>query len=218
MHELAITRSLLDLVLAEATKAEASRIVAITVVLGEMSGVLDEYVKRYGWDAVFPVARTDIGNSAVIPEVGDPELARAYAIKGTEIMIRYMTGAGAGYSRRDLQAACQACKYYGLYVNNALHYINGVEIDLGAGGSAIISPTGDIVEEAASNGETLVMGTIPIANYRAKHTIPEIPKDMLQHVYDEYVPRYPPNSYLTTKSLPNSMVDGIRHYKSVANW
>ena len=45
MHELAITRSLLDLVLAEAAKAEASRIMAITVVLGEMSGVLDEYVK-----------------------------------------------------------------------------------------------------------------------------------------------------------------------------
>lgn len=178
--------------------------------------VLDEYVKRYGWNAVFPIARTDIGNLAVIPEVGDPELARAYGIKGTEIMIRYMTGAGAGYSRLGLQAACRASQYYGLYVNNALHYVDGIEVDIGAGGSAIISPMGSIVEEATSNNETLVTGTIPIADYRAKHTIPEIPKDLFQHVYEEYVPRYPANSFL--KSLPNSMADGIRHYKSVANW
>jgi hydrogenase nickel incorporation protein HypA/HybF len=45
MHELAITRSLLDLVLEEAAKANASKVLKINVVLGEMSGVVDRFVE-----------------------------------------------------------------------------------------------------------------------------------------------------------------------------
>ena len=45
MHELAITQSLLDLVLEEAAKAGASKVLKINVVLGEMSGVVDQFVE-----------------------------------------------------------------------------------------------------------------------------------------------------------------------------
>lgn len=45
MHELAITQSLLDLVLEEAARAGASRVQKINVVLGEMSGVIDRFIE-----------------------------------------------------------------------------------------------------------------------------------------------------------------------------
>lgn len=45
MHEMAITTSMLDLVLAEATKAGASKVVAVNVVIGEMSGVVDRFIQ-----------------------------------------------------------------------------------------------------------------------------------------------------------------------------
>ena len=47
MHEMAITRSMLDLVLEEAAKAEARKVTEINVVLGEMSGVVDRCVSFY---------------------------------------------------------------------------------------------------------------------------------------------------------------------------
>jgi len=43
MHELSVTMSLLDLVLEEAAKAGASKIVGANIVLGEMTGIIDHY-------------------------------------------------------------------------------------------------------------------------------------------------------------------------------
>ena len=47
MHELSVTQSMLDLVLEEAKKSQAQRIRKINLVLGEMSGIVDECVDFY---------------------------------------------------------------------------------------------------------------------------------------------------------------------------
>jgi hydrogenase nickel incorporation protein HypA/HybF len=47
MHEMAITRSMLDLVLEEAAKSSGSKVTMINIVLGEMSGVVDRCVQFY---------------------------------------------------------------------------------------------------------------------------------------------------------------------------
>jgi len=47
MHELAITQSMVDLVLEEAGKADASKIEKINLVIGEMSGYVEESVQFY---------------------------------------------------------------------------------------------------------------------------------------------------------------------------
>ena len=49
MHELSIVESLLDLVLEHAGKAEAEKVVSVNLVVGELSGVVDEAVEFY-WD------------------------------------------------------------------------------------------------------------------------------------------------------------------------
>ncbi len=47
MHEMAVTQSMLELVLAEAAKARASRVTLVNVVLGEMTGVVADCVQAY---------------------------------------------------------------------------------------------------------------------------------------------------------------------------
>ena len=47
MHEYAITKSMLDMVLAEAEKAHAAKVTEIKVAIGEMSTVVDESVQLY---------------------------------------------------------------------------------------------------------------------------------------------------------------------------
>ena len=62
MHELAITQSILDLVLGEAQAVQASRINKVNLVIGELSGVVRESVEFY-----FDFLRKDsVAESAVL--------------------------------------------------------------------------------------------------------------------------------------------------------
>jgi len=47
MHELSITQSMLDLVLEHAEKAEAKKVGKINLVIGEMTGVVEQCVQFY---------------------------------------------------------------------------------------------------------------------------------------------------------------------------
>ena len=47
MHELAVTQSLLDIVLKEASQAGAKKVNAVNLVIGELSGLVDDSVQFY---------------------------------------------------------------------------------------------------------------------------------------------------------------------------
>ncbi len=47
MHELSITQSILDIVLRHAQRADAGRIVAINLVIGELTGFVDDSIQFY---------------------------------------------------------------------------------------------------------------------------------------------------------------------------
>lgn len=59
--------------------------------------VLDEYIKVYGTDALFPVAKTEIGNLACIAseEILYPEIARCLAMKGAEVLLHSSSEVGS---------------------------------------------------------------------------------------------------------------------------
>ncbi len=47
MHELSVTQSILDIALAHAQGAGASRILKVNLVIGELSGLVGEYIQFY---------------------------------------------------------------------------------------------------------------------------------------------------------------------------
>ncbi len=47
MHELSVTQGMLDIVLKKAEEAQASRITRVNLVIGEMSGLVDDCVQFY---------------------------------------------------------------------------------------------------------------------------------------------------------------------------
>ncbi len=192
--------------------------------------VLDEYIERYGADALFPIARTDIGNLGIIPEVLEPELGRAYSMKGAELMIRYMT-LGSGQWRIkplawvgntghdsfivDLQAQCMAGHFFGIFINDAIT-TEKEALSRGQGHSCVINADGQIMIEAASEVETMVTATLPMASYRKVHQIPNFPKEIYQHIHQEYIPKYPANSF--QKNMPNTNVEAVQHYSDISRW
>ena len=51
MHELTVTQSILDIALRHAQKAQAKRVIAINLVMGKLSTVVDDSVQFY-WDMI----------------------------------------------------------------------------------------------------------------------------------------------------------------------
>lgn len=59
--------------------------------------VLDNYIKIYGEESLFPVVKTEIGNLACIAseEILYPEIARCMALKGAEVFLHNTSEVGA---------------------------------------------------------------------------------------------------------------------------
>lgn len=178
--------------------------------------VLDQYVEKYGPEAIWPVARTDIGNIAIMPCVMEPEMARAYAMNGTEILIRYMTGGGLDRYRIDLQAQCMANDVYGVFVNQAVSPENIYYEDPWSGLSSIIDNQGRILETACSHHETIVAAPIPMGSYRTTHSKPMFLKELFEPLLAGWISPYPPNSF--AEKLPDSIAASMKHYKDIRRW
>ena len=176
--------------------------------------ILDKFLEMYGWEAVFPVARTDIGNIAIFPATREPEIARAFAIKGTEILVRYMTN-GRPF-RFEVPALCYANRFYGVFVNQAVYEGDRRPADTDGGGTAVFDDTGKMIAEATSLHETIVSVNIPIATFRKTHSIPVVRKALFECVWAEYECKYPPNSYLD--HLPKSKMDALEQLRKIARW
>lgn len=177
--------------------------------------VLDEYVERYGQDHVIPVTRTPIGNIATSSVQREPELFRAFAMKGAEIILRTATG---GFTPVDIQATSLYNGVYTVIVNNALSPDNpGFFPDSGAaGGTAIYGPDGKLMTEANSEHETPVTATIPIGAFRQRHRQPYVHMDLYRPVFTAYENRFPPN--LLSAELPNNTSDAYQFFKDKAVW
>ena len=165
--------------------------------------VLDRYVEMYGQDAVIPVHRTPIGNLATSSIQLEPELFRAMALKGAEIILRTASG---GFTEMDIQMTSMYNKLYTVIVNNAVSPDNpGFMPDAfgGAGGTAIYDPSGKAIAKADSKFEQQAIATIPLAAFRQRHKIPDVHMALYEPVFAAYQPRFAPG--LFTDEQPASL-------------
>lgn len=78
---------------------------------------LDRFVEMYGVDAVIPVHRTDIGNLATSSTQLEPELFRAMALKGAELLLRTASG---GFNADDVRMTSMYNRVFSVIVNNSV--------------------------------------------------------------------------------------------------
>ncbi|NVE95558.1 nitrilase-related carbon-nitrogen hydrolase [Altererythrobacter lutimaris] len=176
--------------------------------------VLDEYVERYGWDEVVPVIRTPIGNLYTSSSQREPELFRAAAMKGTEIMLRTATG---NYGELDIRAVSFYNSVYSTIANNSASPENEYYLaDSNPGYAGIVGPDGEFFEKAETDNETLVYGRIPIGDFRARHRQPIVHSELVMPVYDKYRSPYGPN--LIADYQPTDTADAGRYLRSKTRW
>jgi len=176
--------------------------------------VLDRYTEMYGADAVLPIARTEIGNLSLTGAPFEPDIYRALAIKGMEISIRTSSG---GFATEDPMTTSMFNRLYTVITNNSISPNNpGFPEAGGAGGTVIYAPGGRVLAKAESEHEEFVTASIPIAEFRKTHTIPEIPMAMILPTYTQYRPHYSPG--LQESYIPNDFEDAARYFASKRNF
>jgi predicted amidohydrolase len=180
--------------------------------------VYDRFVEMYGLDAVVPVERTDIGNIAMSAVQFEPELFRCMAFKGAEIICRVATG---GFEFDDMRLTSYHNSVYTLITNNSVSTGErnpGFFEDASFGGpgrSAIFAPRG-IELCKAGPFETREMARIPIAEFRARHRLPDLHMKLYKPVFDQYRERYDASGYL--EYLPKDKRDAFRVFKERSRW
>lgn len=175
--------------------------------------VLDRYVEMYGRDAVVPVHRTAIGNLATSSVQREPELFRAMALKGAEVMLRTSTG---GFSSVDIAATSLYNSVYTAIANNAISPGSPFFEDSNAGSSAVYGPDGEVLAMARSPNETLVQARIPISLFRERHRQPSMHTPLYRDILNAYTPPYPPN--LFAGYLPADLKDAGRYLRDKGSW
>lgn len=175
--------------------------------------VLDRFVEMYGRDAILPVIQTPIGNIATSSVQREPELFRALAMKGAEVILRTATG---GFVPTDIAATSLYNGVYTAVCNNAISPGSPFFEDTSAGGSAIYGPDGEAMAMAKSPNETLVMARIPIGAFRARHRQPTIHPQLYMDVLNGYTPRFPPN--LFGGYLPADLKDAGNYLRDKDVW
>ena len=152
-----------------------------------IENVRDEYRRRYGIEAEFPVVQTEYGNIAVSTVQLDPFVFAAFAMRGTEIMFRTSTL----FSKEDVQATALFNRFYSA-MSNITFPPDGPYAQYG-GGSLIVDPRGKVLAEDVTNNESIIEAEIPIAEFRRERRLPRYPLEVVAPVFDQYRQEIPLN-------------------------
>jgi hypothetical protein len=141
--------------------------------------------------------QTEYGYIAVSTVQMDPFIFAAFAMRGTEIMIRTATL----FAEDDVVAMARINKFYSPMVNIAFD-IPGYN----AGESIIASPDGKILAKSLSKTEDdIIEAEIPIAEFRKNRKIPNFAYEMTRPVFEQYVQEFPINHLdIPSDELPNT--------------
>ena len=167
--------------------------------------VLDRYVEMYGWDAVLPIARTDIGNLAMTSVGMEPILYQCMAMKGAELLVTVTGGSNAESARQTAKAN----RCYTVGVGNAVSPDNLGFMDAAGAkdeGTVICDPRGTVIGQTENHHEDMASARIPMAEFRKTRRMAEVPVALLLPVLQQYEPVFKPNAFLDY--LPTDYKDG----------
>jgi predicted amidohydrolase len=153
----------------------------------------DEFVRRFGREAIFPVARTEIGGIGLLTcgELGFPENARCTMMNGAEVLL-HLTSEPNNMSHGDVRN-WECMRATRAYENKCYLAAANVGIYEGAlrgmhdshGDSAIHTFDGSITNKINGPGEATIKGPIDLNALRKARSRPFHPTTLAYEIFAE---------------------------------
>ncbi len=189
--------------------------------------VWDAYLERYGLEAVFPVADTEIGRLACIAseEILYPEIARCLMMRGAEVFLHSTSEVGSPQlTPKNVAKLARAIENIAYVVSANSAGIADTDMPFASadGGSKIVHYEGHILSEAGFGESMVAHATLDIAALRAHRARPGmanyIARQRFELFADSYAQHsfYPPNTFLHKKPERADFLENIR--RAASRW
>lgn len=157
--------------------------------------VWTRFLDTYGYDAVFPVAETEIGTLGTIAseEILYPEIARMLAMKGAELLLHPTSEIGApGLTAKDIAKRARAIESMAYVVSANTAAITGTPIPAASTDamSKIVDWTGHVLAEAESGESLNANAVIDLPALRAARQRTGMANILSRQPYAAYAPAY----------------------------
>lgn len=170
--------------------------------------VWELYLDAYGYDSLFPVAKTNIGNLACVAseDILYPEVARCLTMRGAEVLLHSTSDMGSPQlTPRNIAKQARAIENmaYVISANSAGVTGNALPADTTNGHSKIIDPKGIVLVEAAYGESIVANADIDLAALREFRQRPAIANQLARQRLELYAnsyahhSAYPPNTLMS---------------------
>ena len=164
------------------------------------------YLEAYGYEALFPVVKTNIGNLTCIAseEIMYPEVARCLAMRGAEIFLHSTSEvASPMLTQKDVGKLARAIENMGYVVSANSAGISGVALPMGTtdGGSKIVDYRGLVLAEAGAGESIVANADIDLATLRQFRQRPGAANLLSRQRFELYAESYAQHSYYPPNTL-----------------
>ncbi|AKD54621.1 nitrilase-related carbon-nitrogen hydrolase [Spirosoma radiotolerans] len=170
--------------------------------------VWELYLDAYGYDSLFPVAKTNIGNLACIAseDILYPEVARCLAMRGAEVLLHATSEIGSPQlTPKNIAKQARAIENMAYVVSANSAGVVGSSLPAGTtdGHSKLIDPKGVVLAEAAYGESIVANADIDLAALREFRQRPAIGNQLARQRLELYTESYakhtiyPPNALLS---------------------
>ncbi len=173
--------------------------------------VWEKYLDIYGLDGVFPVARTEIGNLAMIAseEILYPEISRCHVMRGAEVILHPTSEVGSSqWTYKDTCRRARAIENMAYVIAANTANFEGMPIPpyTCSGMSKIVDYLGNVLVEASLGGESMsANAVIDIAALRRTRRRRGMSNVLSRQAYDLFAESYSQAKFHQANSL---MKDG----------
>jgi predicted amidohydrolase len=168
--------------------------------------VWDKYLEIYGYESLFPVVKTEIGNLACIAseEILYPEIARCLAMRGAEVICHSSSEVGSNLlTQKNIAKLARAIESMAYVVSANSAGIDGIAIPFAStdGASKVVDYKGHILSEAGY-GESMVANAdvdLPALHYFRNR--PAMGNLLARQRFELYAESYQKHSFYPPNTL-----------------
>lgn len=164
------------------------------------------YLEAYGYDAIFPVAKTNIGNLACVAseEILYPEVARCLAMRGAEIFLHSTSEIGSPLlTQKHVAKLARAIENMGYVVSANSAGVAGIGIPFGStdAGSKVVDYRGLVLAEAGYGESMVANADIDLNALRQHRQRPGAANLLSRQRFELYADSYAQHSYYPPNTL-----------------